>query len=109
MASALSFLVNDNPVQNVAMLDAFTNCYVFEHKMAKHYKLLEANSTEMIIDNRYDYRPDLISYEVYGSNFWYPAILTANKLGSFLQFRADYLDSRCLVPNADIITEILKG
>jgi hypothetical protein len=108
MASAISFLVNDNPVQNVKMLDAFTNCHIFEHQMAKHYNTLVKNAKEIEIGERYDLRPDLLSYENYGTNFWYPAILTVNKLGSILQFKSSYLNKKCLVPSYDDIVKVMQ-
>jgi len=109
MASAISILINDNAVQDIRMLDSFTNCHIFEHDMAKHFQLLLRNSELITIDAKYDLRPDLLSYEFYGTNFWYPAILLVNKLGSVLQFKSEYLNNKCHIPNKDIILQILSG
>ncbi len=108
MASAKSFLVNANPLQDVRMLDSFIDPHVFDHPMFKNMTLLTNNSTEVIIDARYNMRPDLLSYELYGTNFWYPVILVVNKLGSIFQFKAEYMNNRCLVPDADVISKILS-
>ncbi len=108
MASAKSFIVNDNPIQDVRMLDSFIDPHVFDHPMFKNMTLLTENSTEFIIDARYNFRPDLLSYELYGTNFWYPVILTVNKLGSIFQFKAEYMNNKCLIPNPNIISQILK-
>ncbi len=106
MASALSFLVNDNPRQDVSLLDSFINPYIFDQLFQTHMGEIIKNSTEITIDAHYNLRPDLLSFESYGTNFWYPAILVANKLGSLFQFKAEYLNNRCLVPSYDIIQEL---
>jgi len=108
MASAISILVNDNAVQNVMLLDSLTEYHIFEQKMIKHNKELLTKVTEIELDARYDFRPDKLSYESYGTNFWYPAILVANKLGSILQFKSAYLNKKCLLPNKDVIQKILQ-
>jgi hypothetical protein len=76
--------------------------------MAKHYNTLVKNAKEIEIGERYDLRPDLLSYENYGTNFWYPAILTVNKLGSILQFKSSYLNKKCLVPSYDDIVKVMQ-
>jgi hypothetical protein len=108
MAGAISLLVNDNPKQNTLMLDSFTNPYIFEHPVFKNINQLKENSKEIIFDARYDLRPDLLSLDQYGTNFWYPVILAANDLGSILQFRANYLNNRCLIPSRDFISKIIE-
>ncbi len=108
MATALSFLVNDNPAQDVSLLDSFINPRIFEQFLTKNNQQLIDMSTEITIDARYNLRPDLLSYEMYGSNFWYPAILSANKLGSIFQFKAEYLNNRCLIPNPDRLVKMLQ-
>ncbi len=107
MASAKSFLVNANPMQDVRMLDSFIDPHLFEHPMFKNLELLVTNSTEMVIDARYNMRPDLLSYELYGTNFYYPVILVVNKIGSIFQFKAEYMNNRCLIPSVDVISNIL--
>ena len=109
MASALSLLVNDNPEQHVELLDTFTNCHIFEHQLTQQCPQLIESATEIIMDQRYDYRPDLLSYEHYGTNFWYPAILIVNKIGSILQFKSEYLNNRCLIPQKEIIINIIDS
>ncbi len=107
MASALSFLVNDNPQQDVTILDSFAESLVFENILQTNTGLLIANSKEIIMDAHYNLRPDLLSFEQYGTNFWYPAILVANKLGSIFQFKAEYMNNQCLVPNIEIIRHLM--
>ncbi len=107
MASAQSFLVNDNPYQDVRLLDQYVDWHIFDQYLTKNRSYLVKNSTEMIIDSRYNLRPDLLSYEIYGTNFWYPAILAVNKVGSIFQFKADYLNNKCLVPSIDSVKRLL--
>ncbi len=107
MASARSFLVNANPQQDIRMLDSFIDEHIFEHPMFNNIELLKKNSEEIIMDARYNFRPDLLSYEVYGTNFWYPAILIANNLGSIFQFKDEYLNNKCLVPSPAILMSIM--
>ncbi len=108
MASAQSFLVNTNPAFDVRPLDQYTDWHVFDQYITKNIDLLTKNSTEIIIDARYNLRPDLLSYEVYGSNFWYPIILAVNKLGSIFQFKAEYLNNKCLIPSASVVQQLIK-
>ncbi len=108
MASAKSFIVNDNPNQDIRMLDSFTDPHIFEHPMFQNITTLTANSTKIIMDARYNLRPDLLSFKMYGTNFWYPAILVVNKLGSIFQFKAEYLNNQCLVPSAEQLLKLLQ-
>ncbi len=108
MASAISFLVNDNPIQDVRLLNQYIDWHIFDQYLTKNIGLLIQNSNEIIIDSRYNLRPDLLSFETYGTNFWYPAILAVNKIGSILQFKAEYLNNKCLVPSSDIIQRIIS-
>ncbi len=108
MASAISFLVNDNPDQDVRMLDSFVDPHIFEHPIFQNITALTANSTKVIMDARYNLRPDLLSFEMYGTNFWYPSILAVNKLGSIFQFKAEYLNNQCLIPSAEQLLKILQ-
>ncbi len=108
MASARSFLVNDNPAQDVSLLNSFVNPHVFDQLLVKNNELLTTNSEEIIISFRYNLRPDLLSYELYGTNFWYPAILSVNKLGSIFQFKAEYLNNKCLVPSKSVLEQVIQ-
>ncbi len=108
MASALSFLVNANPSQDVRLLNQYIDWHIFDQYLTKNAQLLTQNSTEIVIDSRYNLRPDLLSYETYGTNFWYPAILVVNKIGSILQFKAEYLNNKCLIPSAEIIHKLIS-
>ncbi len=108
MASAKSFLVNDNPLQNVLLLDSFVDPHIFNQVLIKNNEILIKYATEMVIDARYNLRPDLLSYELYGTNFWYPAILSINKLGSIFQFKAEQLGNRCLVPSQDSLAKVIQ-
>jgi hypothetical protein len=108
MASALTFLVNENPSQDITMLDSFIDHHVFEHLMFQNLKELIKNSEEIEIDSSYDFRPDKLSVEYYNTNFFYPVILAANKIGSILQFKSEYLNNKCLIPNIDVVKNILS-
>ncbi len=108
MASAQSFLVNTNPNYDVRLLDQYIDWHIFDQYVTKNIDTLSKNSTEIIIDARYNLRPDLLSYEVYGSNFWYPVILAVNKLGSIFQFKAEYLNNTCLVPSVDAVETLIN-
>ncbi len=103
MASAISFLVNANPAQDVNVLDSFIDPHVFDQILIENLAIILANSQEIIIDARYNLRPDLLAYENYGTNFYYPVILVANKLGSIFQFKAEYLNNKCLLPSLDVV------
>ncbi len=107
MASARSFLVNDNPDQDIRMLDLFIDSHLFDNPMFQNLNLMFKNSSEIVLDSRYNCRPDLLSYEIYGTNFWYPIILTVNKLGSIFQFKAESLGNRCLIPDPGFIQNLL--
>jgi hypothetical protein len=109
MAKAISIWVNDNPIQDVRQLNTFSYPRVFENPLLEHFDYLVKNSTEITIDARYNLRPDLLSYEMYGTNFWYPVILMVNKVGSIFQFKAEYLNNKCLIPNRDAVLYALEN
>jgi hypothetical protein len=107
MASALSFVVNDNIREDLRMVDSFIDCHPFDHPLFLNLEKLIENSNEIEIDMKYDFRPDKLSYQYYGTNFWYPAILTVNRVGSIFQFTADYLNRKCLIPKQDYLNNLL--
>jgi hypothetical protein len=108
MAKANSILVNDNKTtKDTRAINEFINPHIYANKFIKHRKLLQQNATLVDIDPRFDYRPDRLAYEQYGQDFWYPAILAVNNLGSMLQFKAESMNFKCLVPDGDVILGIL--
>ena len=107
MAKAESLLVNDNYItKDTRAVDVFTNPHIFEIKLLNKKKLLK-NAIEIKIDSRYDYRPDKLAYEYYKEDFYYPAILVANNLGSILQFKADLLNYKCYIPSKNDIQNLI--
>lgn len=103
-----SFLVNDNPqTKDFKITDTFIDHHIFENVFLKYRSILERNLIRKVIDSRYDFRPDLLAFNLYGEDFWYPAILIVNDLGSMFQFKADYLNHECLVPAAQDIQEVI--
>ena len=108
MALAQSFTINDNPLyKDTQIIDMFIEPHIFMNKMVTHKKDLLNNSTIIEIDPRYDYRPDRLAYEMYGQDFWYPAILAVNNMGSMLQFKVETLNFKCKIPNAETIQNII--
>jgi hypothetical protein len=108
MAKADSILVNHNKIiKDTKAVDEFIDWHLFENKLIKNKHLLLKNAISVKIDERYDYRPDRLAYEHYRQDFYFPAILIANNLGSMLQFKAEILDYRCLMPSANVIQSIL--
>jgi hypothetical protein len=110
MASGQSLVVNDNIyTKNTEAIDSFIEPHIFMNKLLRYRRELEKNMTTIDIDSRYNYRPDRLAFELYGQDFWYPAILVVNNLGSILQFKADVLNFKCKVPSIDIIKKILNA
>lgn len=108
MSDVQSFLVNDNIItKNTEIIDSFIEPHIFENYFIKYRYLLEEDVSCKIIDARYDFRPDLLAFELYGQDFWYPAILIINNISSIFQFKADYLDNRCRIPSVQSINSIL--
>ncbi len=106
---ASSFLVNNNIFErDTRILDTFTDWHIFENIFIKNKARLEASSTWREIDARYDYRPDLLSYEVYKEDFYYPVILIANNVGSMLQFKSDSMDNKCKIPDLKVILDLIN-
>jgi hypothetical protein len=109
MAIATGFTVNDNvTTKNTDLIDLFIEPHIFMNELIKNRSELILNSKTVEIDSRYDYRPDRMAYEHYGQDFWYPAILIANNIGSILQFKAKELGFSCRIPSADVIKEIIN-
>jgi len=110
MAKADSLLVNDNPItKDTRPVNVFIDPHIFTNNLIKNKKLLIKNSNLIEIDERYDYRPDRLAYEIYGEDFFYPAILIANDLGSILQFKADILNYKCYLPLKSTIQQLIGG
>jgi len=110
MATAQSFLVNDNPLyKDTQLIDMYIEPHIFMNKIITHRSELLENSYIMEIDPRYDYRADRLAFDVYGQDFWYPAILAANNMGSLLQFKAETLNFKCRIPDAEAIRNIITA
>lgn len=108
MARAEHILVNVNPyMKDTNAINQFTNEHLFNNILIKNHTTLVKESNQIDIDERYDYRPDKLAYEIYGEDFYYPAILIANNLGSLLQFKAEIMNYKCLVPKAAVVRSIL--
>ena len=108
MARAQSFLVNDNVrVKDTRLINAFIEPHIFLNELIRRKNSLVLSSTTVEIDARYDFRPDRLAYEQYGEDFWYPAILVVNNMGSMLQFKAATLNYKCKIPSAEIVREII--
>jgi len=108
MAKAESILVNDNiTTKNTALIDQFINSHIFLNSFIRHPLDLIQGSEIIELDERYDYRPDRLAYDMYGHDFWYPAILAANNLGSMIQFKAENLNHKCVIPSSTAIQELI--
>jgi len=109
MARADSILVNDNKfLKDTRAIDEFINPHVFSNKFVKFKKNLEVGAEIIDIDARYDFRPDRLAYEYYSQDFWFPAILAVNNMGSILQFKADAMNYKCKIPTQAAIEAILS-
>jgi len=109
MAQADSILVNDNiNLKDTRVVDLFIEPHVFMNALIKNKTYLDSSSTIIDIDPRYDYRPDRLAYDIYGHDFWYPAILIVNNMGSMLQFKTELLNFKCRIPNKSAIASILE-
>jgi len=108
MATAQGFTVNDNKIyKDTKMVDTFIEPHIFMNRMIRRRSELIKSSDSVKIDARYNFRPDRLAFEYYGQDFWYPAILVANNLGSILQFKANKLGFECKIPNINTIKEIM--
>ena len=109
MATAQSFLVNDNPLhKDTQIIDMYIEPHIFMNKIITHRTELLNSSQIIDIDPRYDYRTDRLAYDLYGQDFWYPAILAVNNMGSLLQFKAETLNFKCKIPSAEAIQSIIS-
>jgi hypothetical protein len=109
MASAQSFKVNDNPlIKDTRAIDTYIEPHIFINKLIKQQRELEKGMTIIDIDSRYNFRPDRLAFELYGQDFWYPAILVINNLGSLLQFKAEILNFKCKIPSMEAIKRVLS-
>ncbi len=108
MADNAAFLVNWNDrVLDTTVIDSFIDWHVFENIFIKNKEFLEQDCIIREIDARYDFRPDLLSTEIYGEDFYYPIILIVNNLGSMLQFKSDLLNNKCKIPKYSKIKALL--
>jgi len=110
MAKASGFTINDNKyTKDTKAIDTFIEPHIFLNVFIKKRRELIRSSTPKKIDIRYNFRPDRLAYEVYGEDFWYPAILVANNLGSILQFKASSLGFECKIPDRDLVKSIINS
>jgi hypothetical protein len=108
MATSNGFTVNDNKyTKDSRMLNLFLEPHIFLNALIKRKHELFQKSISIEIDSRYDFRPDRLAFDYYGQDFWFPAILLVNNLGSSLQFKADNLGFKCKIPDASVIIDIL--
>ncbi len=105
---AQSILVNDNVIiKDTEVINSFIEPHIFLNKMIRGTHDLKKNAIIVDMDARHDFRPDRLAYEYYGQDFWYPAILIANNLGSMIQFNAESLNFKVNMPNISDIRMIL--
>ena len=107
---ANEILVNSNMyLKNTVALDEFIKPHIFLNNIIRHKNDLMIGAVEFDIDQRYDYRPDLLAYMHYGQDFWFPVILAVNNIGSMLQFKADFLNHKCLIPDIEQVRKVLNA
>ena len=63
------------------------------------------NSTEINFRPRYNYRPEYLSYDIYGTPALAPVLLFVNNVGSVEEF---YNLPKVVIPTLDAITNILS-
>lgn len=62
------------------------------------------NSVEFVFKPRYNFRPEYLSYDVYGTPALAPVLLFVNNIGSVEEF---YNLPKVVIPSLDAITKIL--
>ena len=103
------FLVNSNiSFKDTKPIDKFIEPHIFDNALIRKRGELIDSSVIIEIDARYDFRPDRLAYEYYNQDFWYPALLVANNIGSMLQFKAEFLNHKCRIPNIEVLRKILN-
>ena len=70
----------------------------FTNSIKINYKKLLENTDYLIFSEKYNYRPDLVAYEVYGDDLYYIPILIANNVNSVLNFTKDKVGSKIIIP-----------
>jgi len=68
------------------------------------YYLLR-NATELVFKPRYNFKPEYLSYDVYGTPALAPVILFVNNIGSVEEF---YNLPKIVIPSLDAITTVLS-
>jgi hypothetical protein len=62
------------------------------------------NATEMVFRPRYNFRPEYLSYDIYGTPALSPILMFVNNIGSVEEF---YNLPKVVIPSLDAITAIL--
>lgn len=101
-----SILVNDNTQKNTDVINAFIEPKIFMNIVVRNIRELKRSASEIDIDARYDFRPDRLAYDLYNEDFWYPAILAVNGMGSMLQFQAETLNYKVKVPSLEAVQKM---
>jgi len=77
------------------LLDNSTN---ISNKWNMYHKLVFDDMDYIDFDDKYIYRPDLVAYEMYGSQQLFPLILMANKVESVILFNQITIGNKILIP-----------
>jgi len=100
----MSTILYDTSDYTKTFIDQFTNPYIFQSLFIKNKNLFIRDNYDVFQNStKYNFRPDLISYEVYGDEMYYPIILFCNQVGSIIQFRMDKVGNSVLYLKPELI------
>ena len=89
---------------NYNFVNEFSQEKIFLNKfMNLSTEFIQANSSIITLNDSDEYRPDIIAYDFYGDDLYYPCILAANSIGSIFSFKPDRLNYECYVPNEGFV------
>jgi len=77
------------------LLDKATN---ISNRWNMYHKSIFDDMDYIEFDDRYIYRPDLVAYEIYGSQQLFPLILMANKVESVIRFNQINIGNKIMLP-----------
>jgi len=73
--------------------------------LAQNYDFLKENSVNVDLDKKYVYRPDYLSYDIYGTTSLWQMLLFVNNCFTIEEFKLE----KVYVPTKGAVRQVLRG
>ena len=92
---------------DTSVLDQIINPFLFKNLYFRNTNIfIPENYLTYDINKGLNYRPDIVSYKVYGNDLYYPIILYCNNIRSILEFNVDQLGTTITYLNPGMLSKL---